>query len=543
MNFLTVSDGIDPAPLLHLNALRQRIFWLGAAAFAAVALLVPLFFLFGGLSSEGNDAWQHLQETVLGDYTVNTLILIGGVGAVTLVIGTSLALLVSRFDFPLRRFFTIALLMPLALPTYIAAYAFAGLFDFAGPLHMLGKSLGTDQWHTNIMHRGGLIFVLSMVLYPYVYATARVALQSRYNSYIESARSLGLKPMRVLIVVILPLLRPALAGGVFLVMMEVLNDYGAMKYFGIPTFTMGIFNAWFAMGDLSAAVRLALLLFGLVAVLSGLESWYNRRFKVNESHRSSVLRRTKLQGWRAAFATGYASLLFLVAFAAPVFYLFWLLSGASFMRSLAEWPQLTANSFIGAIAGTAAVLLIVLFTQFVRLLVRNRAGFLIGKSISIGYTLPGAIIAVGVLLFSSWLDGGLPAGWALTGSFVMLVFAYTIRFAGVAYQPLHAESEKRSARMFEAAQSLRMKSLKLLREVYVPLSTPGIRLAAILVIIDILKELPLTLILRPFNFSTLATKAFEYADDEMLAQAALPAISVILVGLIPVLLLNRILRD
>ncbi len=543
MNFLIARAGTDPRPYSPLNAVRQRFFWLGASAFAATLLLVPLLFLFSGLSGEGNEAWQHLRDTVLGNYTLNTLVLIGGVGGFTLLIGASLALLVSRFDFPLRKFFTIALLMPLALPTYIAAYAFAGLFDYAGPLHAIGKSLGSDQWHANIMHRGGLIFVLSMVLYPYVYATARVALQSRYNSYIESARSLGLKPMRVLFKVILPLLRPALAGGVFLVMMEVLNDYGAMKYFGIPTFTMGIFNAWFAMGDLSAAVRLALMLFALVAVLSGLESWYNRRYKVNESHRSSVLRRTQLRGGRAALATSYAGLIFFVAFIAPVFYLFWLLVGANLGRSLAEWPQLATNSFIGALSGTAAVLLIVLFTQFVRLLVRNRAGFLIGKSISIGYTLPGAIIAVGVLLFSSWLDVGLPAGWALTGSFVMLVFAYTIRFAGVAYQPLHAESEKRSARMFEAAQSLRMRSVKVLREIYVPLSTPGIRLAAILVIIDILKELPLTLILRPFNFSTLATKAFEYADDEMLSRAALPAISVILVGLIPVLLLNRILRD
>lgn len=506
-------------------------------------LLVPLLFLFTGLAGDGDEGWQHLRETVLGNYTINTLVLIAGVGTTTLIIGASLAVLVSSFDFPLRKFFTIALLMPLALPTYIAAYAYAGLLDFAGPVHSAGINLGIDSWHTNIMHHGGLIFVLSMVLYPYVFATARVAMQSRYNSYIESARSLGLKPAHMLFKVVLPLLRPALAGGVFLVMMEVLNDYGAMKYFGIPTFTMGIFNAWFALGDLSAAVRLALMLFALVAVLSGLESWYNRRFKVNESHRSSVVIRTKLTGTRAAFASIYAGTIFLVAFVAPVYYLLWLLGGANLGSSLAEWPQLATNSFIGALTGTAAVLIIVLFTQFVRLLVRNRAGFMIGKSISIGYTLPGAIIAVGVLLFSSWFDGGLPAGWALTGSFVMLVFAYTIRFAGVAYQPMHAESEKRSARMFEAAQSLRMRAMKVLRTIYVPLSTPGIRLAAILVIIDILKELPLTLILRPFNFSTLATKAFEYADDEMLARAALPALSVVAVGLIPVLLLNRMLRS
>lgn len=526
-----------------MKIVQQRIWWLSAAALAAALLLVPLLFLFGGLSFESNEVWLHLRATVLKSYTFNTLLLVVGVGALTLVIGASLALLVAGFDFPLRRFFTTALLMPLALPTYIAAYAFVGLFDYAGPIHGFGLNLGFSGWHFNIMHFGGIIFVLSMVLYPYVYATTRVALQSRYNSYLESARSLGLSRFQVLRRVVLPLLRPALAGGVFLVMMEVLNDYGAMKYFGIPTFTMGIFNAWFAMGDLSAAVRLALMLFALVGVLSLVESWYNRRYKVHESHRSTVAKRVKLHGWQAALATGYAGLIFVLAFVAPVAYLLWLLMSANFGSALAEWPQLAANSFIGAAAGTIAVLFIVLFTQFVRLLVRNRAGFFIGKSISVGYTLPGAIIAVGVLLFSSTFDRGLPAGWALTGSLFMLVFAYTIRFAGVAYQPLHAESEKRSARMFEAAQMLRMQSGQLLRKIYLPLSKPGIRLAAILVTIDILKELPLTLILRPFNFSTLATKAFEYADDEMLSRAALPALSVIMVGLIPVLLLNRMLRD
>lgn len=497
--------------------------------------------MFTGISGEGTEGWQHLKSTVLKDYTLNTLLLIVGTGLCTLLLGSGLALLVSLYSFPGKRFFTVALLMPLALPSYIAAYAFAGMLDFSGPLYGLAQHTGLDL-HMNIMNRWGLVFVLSMVLYPYVFATTRVALLSRYNSYIESARSLGMPGSLVLRKVILPLLRPALAGGVFLVIMEVLNDYGAMKYFGIPTFTTGIFRAWFSMGDLAAAVRLALMLFGLVAVLGLVEAWYNSRYKVTESHRSQRLKPQQLKGGRAILATVFASGVFGIAFLAPVGYLLWLLAEANLTRALSEWPVLAFNSLISGVSGTALVLFVVLFTQFVRLLVRNTAGYLTAKSISIGYTLPGAIIAVGVLLLSSFLDRSFQTGPVLTGTFTMLVFAYAIRFSGVAYQPLHAESEKRSARMFEAGQTLRMKPMSLLRRVYLPLSTPGIRLAAILVIIDVLKELPLTLILRPFNFSTLATKAFEYADDEMLARAALPALSVIVVGLIPVLLLHRILR-
>lgn len=521
----------------------QRLIWLILAAAIAVALLAPFAVLFSGLVGTGSEVWEHLKETVLRRYITNSLVLIFGVGLCTLVLGLSLALLTSRFRFPGVGFFKVALLMPLALPSYIAAYAFSGLVGYAGPLHLAFMERGIDGVHFSIMSMGGLIAVLSLVLYPYVFATARVALKSRYNSYIESARALGLSRLRIFWKVILPLLRPALVGGVFLVMMEVLNDYGAMKYFGIPTFTTGIFTAWFSMGDLNAAVRLALLLFAVVAVLSFIESRVHAKHKVHESHRSGQLRPSQLTGWRAAGATGFASVVFIIAFVAPVGYLIWLLGSANVDAALAEWPTLASNSIISGLSGTALVLALVLFTQFVRLLVKSGFSFFVGKSISIGYTLPGAIIAVGVLLFSALIDRQTGAHLALTGSFTMLVFAYAIRFSGVAYQPLHAESEKRSARMFEAAQSLQQKPLALLRKIYLPLSIPGIKIAAILVMIDVLKELPLTLILRPFNFSTLATKAFEYADDEMLGRAALPALSVILVGLIPVLLLHRMLKS
>lgn len=516
--------------------------WVIAATLVAAIILLPLLTLFTSAFETTGTAWQRISETVLQGYVVNSLMLTVGVGALTMFLGVSLAMLTTLFRFPGVRFFKVGLLLPLSIPSYIAAYAFTGAFSYGGPLHILFRKVGVENVHGNIMHLPGLIIVLSLVLYPYVFSTTRVALSSRYNSYLESARSLGLTSGILIRKILLPLLRPAIAGGVFLVMMEVLNDYGAMKYFGIPTFTTGIFSAWFSMGDLGAAVRLALILFTFVALIAFLESWFHRKHKVVENHRSRPIEGIILTGWKARLATLYASIVFLIAFIVPVLYLLWLLSFADRSRAMTEWFALARNSLLTGLAGATLVLLIILFTQFVRQLVRNRFTFIVGKSISVGYTIPGAIIAIGIIAVATSIDKALGQGLILTGSFMMLVFAYAVRFAGVAYQPLHSESEKRSGRLFEAARSLGKGSGSILFQIFLPLSRKGILIASSLVVIDILKELPLTLILRPFNFDTLATKAFEYADDELLYKAALPAISVIIVGLVPVLLLHRFLN-
>jgi iron(III) transport system permease protein len=516
--------------------------WLILATVIAALLLTPLILLFTNLAADGG-SFDQLSNTQLPRYAINTLTLVAGVGLSTLFLGTSLALLTSLYRFPGAKFFRIALLLPLAFPAYIAAYVYAGIFEYSGPLHLIGRSFGNNDLYANILGMPGLIAVLSLVLYPYVFATTRVAIESRYTSYLESARSLGLERNALIRKVLLPLLRPAIAGGVFLVMMEVLNDYGAMKYFGIPTFTTGIFTAWFSMGDLGSAVRLAMYLFTIVAILGLVESWYNRRNKVSESHRSRPLEKRQLRGIKAFLATSYAGGIFFVAFLAPVAYLFYLLSMADSSHALAEWPKLAGSSLLCALGGAALVLLVVIITQFVRQLVKSKYGFWIGKSIAVGYTIPGAIIAIGVMLFSRLVDNTFNQGMIVAGSFLALLFAYAVRFAGVAYQPLHAESEKQSGRLFEAGQSVGLSAKNLLVKIFLPLSRKGILLATTLVVIDIFKELPLTLILRPFNFNTLATKAFEYADDEMITRAALPALSVVIVGLIPVLLLHRILRS
>ncbi|MFM1932681.1 MAG: hypothetical protein RL226_1984 [Bacteroidota bacterium] len=519
----------------------RRGTWLFLAVFLVLLVLTPLALLFLSLG-EPSASFRAISNTLLPRYAVNTLLIAVGTGTLTLLIGVSLALLTSLFTFPGARFFRFALLLPLAFPAYIAAYVYAGMFAYAGPLHLLGRSLGRDNWHFDLLHLPGLIAVLSLVLYPYVFATTRVAIESRYTSYLESARSLGIERNKLIFKVLLPLLRPAIAGGVFLVTMEVLNDYGAMKYFGIPTFTTGIFTAWFSLGDLGSAVRLSLYLFFLVALLGGLESWIHKRNAVAESHRSRPIERRALHGWKAGLATGYASAIFVSAFVLPLLYLVYLINMSDASRASEEWWHLAFNSLLTALSGAAVVIVVVVLTQFVRQLVRTRFSFWLGKSIAVGYTIPGAIIAIGVMIFSKYADQWIDRGLFLSGSLGALLLAYAVRFSGVAYQPIHAESEKQSGRLFEAGLSVGLSPFKLLTRVFLPLSGKGILIASTLVMIDIFKELPLTLILRPFNFDTLATKAFEYADDEMLTRAALPALSLVIVGLIPVLLLHRMLR-
>ncbi len=520
----------------------KRIPWVVVSTLVAVLMLLPFFFLLSStFGEETSNQWSILDSPGLTEWISNSIGLILGVGGLTCVLGVSLALLVTNYQFPGARFFRWALLMPLAIPSYIAAYVFHGIFEYTGPLHQLSMTF-SDGWYLNIMNPWGLVIVLSLVLYPYVFSTTRVALQSRFASYYESARSLGLSSTQRFFKVLLPLLSPAIAGGVFLVMMEVLNDYGAMKYFGVPTFTTAIFTQWFSLGDKNGAIQLALMLFAIVGVLAVLESRFHRKHRVTESHRSRSSPPTVLSGWKSSLASAFCGFIFFIAFVAPVGYLLWLFSFAKRSRAVSEWFGLTTNSLITGIAGALTVLLLVLITQFVRQLVRGRFTFWIGKSISMGYAIPGAIIAIGVSAVAISFDRAFFDGLTLQGSILMLVFAYAVRFSGVAYQPLNAEAEKRSGRLFEAGRSLGKNSWALLKDLFIPLSRKGVLIAASLVAIDILKELPLTLILRPFNFDTLATKAFEYADDELLYQAALPSLSVILVGLIPVLLLNRLMR-
>ncbi len=513
--------------------------WTWPIALAALILLLPLGVIVSGLLEPSTPTWAHLKSTVLWSYATNSIILMLACGLLTAVLGVSLAWLVSMFEFPGRKFFRWALLLPLAFPTYIAAFEYAGIFDYTGPWHLVLRSTGMENVpHIKIMNHTGLIVVLSLVLYPYTFAACRVAFESRYGNYMETARSLGMSTRKLFFKVMLPMARPAIYGGSFLVMMEVLNDYGAMKYFGINTFTTGIFSAWFSMGDLTAALRLAAILLVFALILSWGQGYTEKKFKTTESSKSRRSVPLKVSRKKQWLFTAICALVFFVAFVMPIAFILWQLGMLKDPFGQPEWFGITLNSLGMAALATGLTVLFVVLMQFVRLLDQSILMKYLGRSVAAGYAIPGAIIAVGVLAISGVLDGWIHQNW-LVGSMGMMVLAYILRFSGVAFQPIQVEIAKRSGHMIRTAQSLGAGIHKVFSKVYLPLGKKGLITACMLVFVDVLKELPLTLILRPFNFETLATKAFEYASDEMLMKAALPSLLIVLVGLIPVFILHK----
>lgn len=529
--------------------------WLLLAGIPALLVSVPFLTILAGLLEGPGSNWNHLAQTVLSDYITNSLILLLFVGSITLITGTVCAWLVTTCQFPGSRFFSSALVLPLALPTYIVAIVYAGFTGYTGLLQRILRDVlgfSTEQASLDIMNMPGAVFVLSSVLYPYVYVLARSAFQFQSRNLLESARMLGSGPWLMFFKVAIPVARPALAGGLLLVVMELLNDYGAVKYYGISTFTTGIFRAWFSLGDLSAAIYLSALLLLLIGLLMILERWQRGRARYHSSHGGNYpLRPVPIRGLQAAGAFIICLIPFLAGFAIPVLQLLlWAAQTAPKVVDYRFW-SLMSNSFI--VAASASLLCIILATilVFARQLSKGRSLQLITRLSTLGYAIPGAVIAVGVLVPLLKLDqqliaalyiiSGEQSGLLLTGTTFGLLAAYVVRFLAVAFNPADAGIKRVSPYMLDAARSLGHSPLKTLWHVYLPLLKAPLLSAALLVFVDVMKELPLTLILRPFNFHTLATKAFELAGDEMVAESANPALVIVLTGLIPVLLLNKLI--
>lgn len=523
----------------------------------ALIIATPIFTILYQLSGPVSDTWRHLYETVLADYVQNSVLLMAGTALLAALFGVLSAWLTSMYDFAGRRFFEWALILPLAIPSYISAYTYAGFLDYAGPLQVfLRESFDyrPAPGALDIMHLPGAVLVLASVLYPYVYVTCRGAFLNQSVSLLEASRSLGAGGIRTFWRVALPVARPALVGGLTLVVMEVLNDYGAVKYFGVPTFTTGIFRAWFSLGDQQSAIYLSSLLLLFVLGLIGLERWQrgSARFHPRQSH-ARPLRRVRPGAGLRILYTILCALPFVLGFVIPVGMLLYWAVIASEKAFDANFLPLISNSFW--LAGTAALLIcaISILLAYSRRIEKSRLIPVMTRVATSGYSIPGAVIAVGVLIPLLWLDKGLFL-WAqkalsdahpsllLTGSVFALLFAYHVRFMAVGFQPIDAGFTQVGQQVTEVSQSLGAGKWRTLLQVNLPLLRRAVLGGLILVFVDVLKELPLTLILRPFNFNTLATRAYELAADELLEQSAGAALMIILVGLIPVLFLNRIIR-
>lgn len=504
------------------------------------------------------DTLRHLAATVMPRAALETGVLAALVLAGTVALGTGLAWLVAAHEFPGRRVFEWALLLPLAMPGYIVAYAYTDFFQFSGPLQSAlraatGWSRG-DYWAPDVRSLPGAAFVFTFVLYPYVYLLARTAFLARTASMLEAARSLGLSPWRTWWRVNLPLARPAITAGALLALMETLADFGAASYFGLQTFTTAIYRAWYALGDRAAASQLAALLLLVVLALLAAERRLRGRARFHASAGSArPAARTPLRGLRGAAACAGCGLPLLLGFLLPVAILVSLLWPALGDVPWARYRQwLTHSVLLGAGAAVLTLLLVLMLAYAQRLLPAGRGAPALrwaAGAMNLGYAVPGAVIAVGILVPLAAFDNALDAwaravlgsgtGLLLTGSAAALLYAYVVRHFAVAWQPVEAALTRITPTMDATARSLGAGPAAVFGRVHLPLLAPSLAAAALLVFVDVMKELPATLVLRPFNVDTLAVIAYQMAADERLGEAALPSLTLVAAGVLPVILLSR----
>ena len=497
-----------------------------------ILLLIPNLNIIINLFGEAGENWEHVRNYLLVNYFQNSLILVLATGLLAAFLGAGLAWVIAAYNFPGRDFLSWGLILPLAIPPYIGAYVYQGMFSYTGPLQTFLRNkfqLRLSQQYFDFMNIRGAIFIYTIFLFPYVFLMTRAFLSKQSASLLESSRLLGKSDNTIFFKIILPLSRGAVVAGSSLVMMEVLNDYGVVKYFGISTFTTAIFKSWFGMGDLPTSVRLAVMAMLVIFVVLFIEKLLRggRKYSYSTSNIRPVSRR-KLEGSRKVLAQLFTYGVLFFGFLLPTAQLlYW-----SFLSRSGGLMETLHFAFTSFLTGGGAAILILTGAVIIATTARMSSNFvsnLLARVTILGYSIPGAVIAVGVLLFMLQLDGflsflqtgfGIKANIVLSSTLVMLIFAYAVRFMGIAFNSVNSGYEKIGESYFEASRTLGKGVTETFFKIDLPMLKPALMSGFLLVFIEIMKELPLTMILRPFNFDTLATKAFEYASDEMIYRAA-----------------------
>ena len=535
---------------MHPFRIRSVVF-----VFTALLISLPILALISSWlewNAASAEVLKELAQTVLPDYLLTSVLLCAGVAVGVTVLGLSTASAVTLFKFPGQSFFEWALLLPMAMPAYVVAYAYTDFFQYSGSLQNFIRSTWSLEGRVfpEIRSLGGAIFVFSLTLYPYVYLLARTALSERASHLMEAARLLGAPLFRRISEVALPLARPAVAAGVALALMETLADFGVSSYFGVQTFTAGVYKAWLIMDNRIAAAQLATLLLGMVLILLQLEKQAQARMRFTSSNTNAAHSR-EAQASQLSQASGLAlatwcGLLVFLGFVLPVMLM---LKPLLMSDTIIPWQRFLEWSFNSLRLGGITALLAVGFSLLIAFSLRNKADTFarfISQLVGLGYAIPGAVVVVGLLLPVTWIQKQWPAthvGFWITASVMGLIWAYLVRFCAVALQSIQSGYARIPSSLDDSARTLGVTGLALLSRVHAPLLKRSVLAAALLVFVDVMKELPATLVLRPFNTDTLAVVAFQLARDERLGEAALPSLALVAVGLIPVLLLSRAMRQ
>ncbi len=526
--------------------------WLSLAI--ACLLTIPVISVLANVFSSGSGTWQHLVETVLPAYTLNTTLLILGVGICVPIIGTTTAWLVTMCRFPGWRIFEWALILPLAVPAYVMAYTYTDFLQPSGPLQQWIRDTWDlsfrEYWFPDVRSLGGAITMLSLVLYPYVYMLARAAFLEQSICALEVSRTLGCTPRSSFMRVALPLARPSIAAGTALALMETLADFGTVSFFGVQTFTTGIVRAWIDFGDRIAAGQLSSVLLAFVFAILLMERLNRGVARYHQAtNRYQNLPRYELRGSRGFLAFLACGLPLTLGFLLPCILLISMALESEAALIAPRFLDLIFNSFtLAAITASIAVVIAMVMAYGVRLNPNSLSRFAV-RIASMGYAVPGTVIAVGVLIPFARLDNtvdawmvssfGISTGLLLTGGIAALVFAYLVRFMAVSLNTVEASLGKIRPSMDDAARTLGQSATSTLWRVHMPLMWGSLLTAGLVVFVDVMKELPATLVMRPFNFDTLAIQAHNLASDERLTEASIPSLAIVIVAIPPLILLTR----
>jgi len=533
-----------------LRSLKQEVLfkcnpWTAFALLMGVFIFIPMGEVLWHLT-QPTDNWGHLKETVLGKYLKGSLILVLGTLSLSVFAGVSCAWLVACCEFPGRRFFEWALILPLTIPTFIAAYAYFDLLDNLTPvLIWVRLNVGPDtmmrlsEWLKYII----TIMILASVLYPYIYLMARSAFSRQGNRFLEASRTLGHDPQATFWRVALPMARPAIIAGASLVVMETLNDYGAVKHFGISTFTTGIFRTWLALNDITGAIRLAAFLMLFILIILLIEKLLRSGAQYHEDNKSNQpFQRYSLGKLKSSLAIFCCTLPLALGFIIPVTRLgLWARTALDNNFDQSYFIKLILNSVGLAITASLATVIVALFLVYVARYFKSNFVHYSNRLAILGYSVPGAVIAMGLLFISGQINDAF--NFIITGSLLTLGFAFLIRFLAVAWQSIDSGMEKNCDQLNEASKSLGSSAFKSLFKVNIPLLWNAVLVAGLLVFIDIMKELPLTLILRPFDFETLSTRTFDLAYQSQIPESSVPALCIIIAIIPPVIWLNSKIKS
>ena len=514
-------------------------------------LLSPIISIIFVANENTAELWAHLLETRFSSYIYNTIILMIGVGTSSIIIGVTLAWLVCRYDFFMSKVIEWCLLLPLAMPAYIVAYCYTDFFEYSGTIQstlriIFNWNSASDYYFPEVRSLGGAIFVMSFVLYPYVYFISKIAFKSTPVSLFEIAEIHG---KNLFLWVAIPLARPAIIAGVSLVLMETISDFGTVEFFAVETITLGIFNLWLGMNNLGAASQLALVAFTFIIILLGIELSARKKQKFNDTKIKSfntIIK--KVTPLKSLLIFGICLIPIIFGFLIPISILF--INSLSYLDS-ENWSNLISIAYNSFFISSIAALAMILISIFIAISIKfdGFKGFTFLSTIAgVGYAFPGTILALGTLFFITIIQDsvnnffnifGIDINVVLIGSYTALIFAYVSRFNAVAFGAINSGINRIPPNMIEASQTLGHSFIFSIKNVILPLLRPSIITAAILSFVDIIKELPITLLLRPFNFETLATFVYQYANDEMLEKSSIAAILIVLIGLVPILIMSK----